>query len=185
MGRLVISEFISLDGVIDTPSWTAPYWNDDIAAFKGEEMGAARALLQGRVTYDGMAAAWPGRGDEDPGAAIMNSIPKYVVSTTLREATWNNSTIIRENVAQEVQALKDRTDGDLLVYGSSQLFRFLSAHGLVDALNLLVYPVVLGEGQRLFAQDGGTATSLTLTASRPMGGGVMLLQYEPAPTTNP
>lgn len=185
MGRLVISEFISLDGVIDTPAWTAPYWSDDIAAFKAEEMQAAGALLQGRVTYDGMAAAWPERGDDDPGAAIMNSIPKFVVSTTLREATWNNSTIIREHVVQEVQALKERTDGDVLVYGSGELFRFLSAHGLVDALNLLVYPVVLGEGKRLFAQDGGPASALTLTASRPMGGGVILLQYEPAPTATP
>lgn len=117
MGKLVISEFLSLDGVMDTPSWTAPYWNDGIAAFKAAEMEAAQALLQGRVTYDGMATAWPERGDEDPGAATMNAIPKYVVSTTLTDATWNNSTIIRENVVQEVQALKDRYEGDVLVYG--------------------------------------------------------------------
>ncbi|WP_309571874.1 dihydrofolate reductase family protein [Deinococcus sp.] len=177
MGKLVISEFLSLDGVMDTPSWTAPYWNDGIAAFKAAEMEAAQALLQGRVTYDGMAAAWPERGDEDPGAATMNAIPKYVVSTTLSDATWNNSTIIRENVVQEVQALKDRYEGDVLVYGSGELSRFLLAHGLVDGLNLLVYPVVLGQGKRLFGDEVGPG--LTLTGSRTFNSGVVLLQYQP------
>ncbi|THF85019.1 dihydrofolate reductase [Deinococcus sp. KSM4-11] len=177
MGRLIISEFLSLDGVIDTPSWSAPYWNDEIAAFKASEMETTDALLQGRVTYDGMAAAWPARGDDDPGAAAMNSLPKYVVSTTLTEATWNNSTIIRGDVAHEIQALKDKYAGDILVYGSGQLTRFLLERGLVDQLNLLVYPVTVGGGNRLFEEG---ALNFTLTASRTFSSGVVLLQYQPA-----
>lgn len=177
MGRLIISEFLSLDGVMDTPSWTAPYWDDKIAAFKASEMTTTGALLQGRVTYDGMAAAWPARGNEDPGAALMNSLPKYVVSTTLADASWNNSTIIRENVAQAVQALKDRYSGDILVYGSGQLSRFLLECGLVDQLTLLVYPVVLGQGKRFF--EGQVGPPLTLTMSQAFASGVVLLQYQP------
>ena len=174
MGQLIISEFLSLDGIMDTPSWTAPYWNDEIAAFKASEMAATQALLQGRVTYDGMAAAWPTRGD-DPGAALMNSLPKYVVSATLTDATWNNSTILRKNVAQEVQALKDRYSGDILVYGSGELSRFLLAHRLVDGLNLLIYPVVLGQGKRFFGN--GSGPEMTLTESRTFSSGVVLLSY--------
>lgn len=180
MKKLVVSEFLSLDGVMDTPSWTAPYWNDEIAAFKATEMEAVAALLQGRVTYDGMAAAWPARGDEDPGARIMNSLPKYVVSATLTEATWNNSTIIRGDVAQAVAALKDRYDGDILIYGSGQLTRFLLEHGLVDQHNLLVYPVTLGSGKRLF---GETPVNLKLTESRAFSSGVVLMQYVPEPAS--
>ena len=178
MKKLIVSEFLSLDGVMDTPSWTAPYWNDEIAAFKATEMEAVAALLQGRVTYDGMAAAWPARGDEDPGAQIMNSLPKYVVSATLTEATWNNSTIIRGDVAQAVAALKDRYDGDILIYGSGQLTRFLLERGLVDQLNLLVYPVTLGTGKRLF---GEAPLRLRLTESRTFSSGVVLMQYVPEP----
>ena len=178
MGKLIISEFLSLDGVMDTPSWTAPYWNDEIAAFKASETATTGALLQGRVTYEGMAAAWPGRGDEDPGAVLMNSLPKYVMSTTLADATWNNSTIIRGNAVDEVQALKDRYSGDILVYGSGELSRFLLAHGLVDGLNLLVYPVVLGQGKHFFGDRKGP--DLTLTESRAFSSGVVLLQYRPS-----
>jgi dihydrofolate reductase len=176
VSKLVVSEFLSLDGVMDSPSWTAPYWNDEIAAFKAAEMETTQALLQGRLTYDGMAAAWPARSDEDPGARIMNSLPKYVVSATLTEATWNNSTIIRGDVAQEVQALKDSGGGDILVYGSGQLTRFLLEHGLVDQLNLLVYPVTVGSGKRLF---GEAPIKLRLTESRTFSSGVVLLQYVP------
>lgn len=175
MGQLIISEFLSLDGVMDTPSWTAPYWDDEIAAFKASETATTGALLQGRVTYDGMAAAWPARGDEDPGAALMNSLPKYVVSTTLADATWNNSTIIRKNVAQAVQALKDQYSEDILVYGSGKLSQFLLASGLVDGLNLLIYPAVLGQGKRFF--EGQEGPQLTLTTSRAFSSGVVLLQY--------
>ncbi len=178
MGQLIISEFISLDGVMDTPSWQGPYWNDEIAAFKASEMESTQALLQGRVTYDSMAAAWPNRGNDDPGAALMNSLPKYVVSSTLTNATWNNSTIIRENVSQEIQALKDQYSGDILVYGSGELSRFLLAHQLVDALNLLVYPVVLGQGKRFFGD--GQELEMALLTSRTFSSGVVLLQYRPA-----
>lgn len=175
MGRLIISEFLSLDGVMDTPSWTAPYWNDEIAAFKAAEMQQADALLQGRVTYDGMAVAWPARGDEDPGAERMNSVPKYVVSATLTEAIWNNTAIIRGDVAGQIRALKEQYSGDILVYGSGELSRFLLQEGLADGLNLLVYPVVLGQGKRFFGDQ--EVPGLALTESRALSSGVVLLQY--------
>lgn len=178
MGRLIISEFLSLDGVMENPAWTAPYWNDEIAAFKAAEMQQADALLQGRVTYDAMAVAWPNRGDEDPGAERMNSVPKYVVSATLTEATWNNTAIVRGDVVGEIRALKQRYSGDILVYGSGELSRFLLQEGLADGLNLLVYPVVLGTGKRLFGDQ--EVPGLTLTESRTFSSGVVLLSYHAA-----
>ena len=141
-------------------------------------MEQADALLLGRVTYDAMAVAWSARGDEDPGAARMNSLPKDVVSGTLQEAIWNNSEIIRGDVAGEVVALKARYSGDILVYGSGELSRFLLQEGLADGLNLLVYPVVLGTGKRLFGDQ--EVPGLTLTESRTFSSGVVLLSYHAA-----
>jgi dihydrofolate reductase len=178
MAKLVISEFLTLDGVMEDPSWSGAYWNDEIAAFKAAEMQAAQALLQGRVTYEGMAAAWPSRAG-DPGADLMNSLPKYVVSTTLQDASWNNSTIIRDHVVEEVRAVKERYGGDLLVYGSGGLAQTLLDAGLVDGLNLLVYPLTLGSGKRFF-RDGLGSVKLALREARPVGSGVVLLQYGPA-----
>ncbi|WP_216320604.1 dihydrofolate reductase family protein [Deinococcus aestuarii] len=177
MGRLVMSEFLSLDGVMEEPSWTAAYWNDEIAAFKETEMAGAQALLLGRVTYEGFARAWPSRTDEESGGARMNALPKYVASATLTRADWQNSTVLGADVAGEVAALKARLGGDLLMYGSGMLGRFLLERGLVDQLNLIVYPLTLGAGQRLF---GGTAVGLTLLESRAFSSGAVLLQYAPA-----
>ena len=176
MRNLVVSEFMSLDGVMDTPSWTAPYWNDEIAEFKAAEMATTDALLLGRLTYEGFAEAWPSRTDEESGGARMNALAKYVVSTTLHSADWQNSTIIRGNVAAEVAALKAQDGNDILVYGSGQLTRFLLECGLVDQLNLLVYPLTLGSGKRLF---GETPVNSNLTESRTFSSGVVLLQYVP------
>lgn len=171
MRRIVVSEFLSLDGVMEEPSWTAPYWNDEIAQFKGEEQLACDALLLGRTTYEGFAAAWPSRTGE--GAEEMNALPKYVVSPTLDKATWNNSTIIGENVFEEIAKLKVRPGQDILVYGSGELVRAPLKHRLVDQLNLLVYPVVLGSGKRLF--EGGDKTSLKLLETKAFSSGVVLL----------
>jgi dihydrofolate reductase len=155
--------------------WTFPYWNDEIAAFKGEETDAADALLLGRVTYEGFAAAWPNSPDE--GAPYFNSVRKYVVSNTLEKAEWNNSVIISGDVVREIQTLKQSVGRDIMVHGSGNLVQTLLQHGLVDRLHLLVYPVVLGTGKRLFA-DGTTAT-LQLLETRRFSSGVTALIYAP------
>ena len=175
MRNLVVTEFVSLDGVMENPGWTFPYWNDEIAQFKGEETAASDALLLGRVTYQGFAAAWP--ESEDEGAEYFNNVRKYVVSTTLDEAEWNNSTLIKENVVAEIAKLKEGEGRDITVHGSATLVQTLIEHGLVDRYRLLVYPVVLGEGARLFKE--GTAAKLKLVESRAFSSGVTALVYEP------
>ena len=176
MRKLVITEFMSLDGVIENPAWTFPYWNDDIAAFKGEESESTDALLLGRVTYEGFAAAWP--TSEDQGAEYFNGVRKYVVSTTLKNADWNNSVIISDNVVEEIAKLKEQDGKDITVHGSGKLAQSLLENGLVDRVRLLIYPVVLGQGQKLFV-DGMTAT-FKLVETKPMGdGGVVAMIYEP------
>jgi dihydrofolate reductase len=168
MRRIVVSEFITLDGIVENPEWSMSYWNDNIAQFKAEEMQQADALLLGRVTYDGFAAAWPNMIDE-PGGKEMNGIRKWVVTSTLDKAEWNNSRIVRD--LDEVSKL----DGTLLVYGSSALIQGLIERDLVDAYRLLVYPVVLGEGKRLFGE--AAKTKLDLVEARDVGSGVTALHY--------
>lgn len=174
MRKVIVTEFVSLDGVMENPAWTFPYWNDEIAAFKGEEFSGNAVQLIGRVTYEGFAQAWPDSQDE--GAEFINGMPKYVVSTTLQEATWNNSHIISDNVVEAVQALKAEGDGQIIVSGSATLVDFLIANDLVDTYRLLVYPVVVGEGKRLFKD--GTATNLKLVEAKPLGEAVAMI-YEP------
>lgn len=175
MRNLVVTEFVSLDGVIENPGWTFPYWNDEIANFKGEESNASDALLLGRVTYEGFAAAWPQSTDE--GAAYFNGVRKYVVSNTLNKAEWNNSVIIKGNLADEINKLKQQDGKDITVHGSGKLVQSLIQQGLVDRFRLLIYPVVLGKGQRLFEE--GTTATLKLVEARPFSGGVTALIYEP------
>jgi dihydrofolate reductase len=175
MRKLVVTEFLSLDGVMEAPAWTFPYWNDEIANFKGEETAASDALLLGRVTYEGFAAAWP--QSEDEGAAYFNSVRKYVVTTTLDRADWNNSRLIKDNVVEEIRKLKQQEGKDIAVHGSATLVQTLMAHDLVDRYRLLVYPVVIGEGKRLF-HEGATAT-LKLVEARAVGSEVVALVYEP------
>lgn len=183
MRKIIVSEFVSLDGVMEDPGgaegfehggWTMSYWNDDIGKVKTDELFASDALLLGRVTYEGFAAAWPGRTDEAGFADRMNNVPKYVVSTTLNDANWKNSHIIAENVAEEIATLKQQPGQDILVAGSGKLIESLMRHNLVDEYTLLVYPVVLGSGKRLF-KDGITAT-MKLVEARPLGE-VTLLRY--------
>ncbi len=175
MRKLVVTEFLSLDGIMENPAWTFPYWNDDIAAFKGEESLASDALLLGRVTYEGFAAAWPNSKDE--GASYFNGVRKYVVSTTLDKVEWNNSVLIRDNIVAEITKIKQQDGNDIAVHGSATLVQTLMKHNLVDSYRLLIYPVVIGKGIRLF-QEGTTAT-LNLTEVRPVGSGVTALIYEP------
>ncbi len=178
MRKIIVSEFVSLDGVMEEPSWTMPYWNDEIAGFKRDELFAVDALLLGRVTYQGFAAAWPGRKDEEGYADRINGLPKYVVSTTLEEAEWRPSTIIREHVAEEVSRLKAQPGQDILIFGSGQLVGSLIEQDLIDQYNLLVYPVVLGKGKRLFRD--GIATTVRLVDAKALGSGVVALTYERA-----
>lgn len=176
--RVILSEFLTLDGVIEAPEeWSFPYWDDEIAAFKNDELFSVGALLLGRVTYEGFAAAWPSRSGDDY-ADRINSMPKYVVSTTLEEAEWNNTTIISDNVVEEIADLKQQPGDDLLVFGSGDLSQTLIRHGLVDGYQLLLYPVVLGRGRRLFTADNDV--ELELVESKPYGSGVVLLTYRPA-----
>lgn len=175
MRKLVVTEFLSLDGVMENPMWTFPYWNDEIASFKGDESNASDALLLGRVTYEGFAAAWP--QSKDQGADYFNGVRKYVVSTTLDKAEWNNSVLIKNNIVDEINRLKQQNGKNIAVHGSGRLVQTLMQHDLVDEYRLLVYPVVLGGGQRLF-EDGAKAT-LKLVEARPVGSGVVALVYEP------
>lgn len=175
MRNLVVTQFVSLDGVVENPMWTFPYWNDEIAAFKGEETNNSDALLLGRVTYEGFAAVWP--DSEDEGAPYFNSVRKYVVSTTLKSADWNNSSIISDNVVVEITKIKQADGKDIAVHGSANLIQTLIKHNLVDRYRLLIYPVVLGTGIRLF-QDGTEAT-LKLVEAKSLSGGVTALIYEP------
>jgi dihydrofolate reductase len=177
MRKIIVTEFLSLDGVMENPQWTLPYWNDEIAAFKAEETSAGQPLLLGRVTYEAFAAAWPQRTDEASGGVYFNSTRKYVVSATLDKADWNNSVVIRANFIEEIARLKQETGPDLVVHGSATLARTLIQHRLVDVCRFLVYPAVLGQGLRLFA-DGFTAT-LKLADVRALSGGVVGLIYEP------
>lgn len=179
MRNIVVTAFVSLDGVVEAPAWTAPYWNDDIARFKGDEQKTTDALLLGSVTYEGFAAAWPRSTDE--GADTMNNLPKYVVSTTLDTVDWNNSTLINDNIVEEIRKLKQQQGQDILVYGSATLVQTLMQHDLVDSYRLLVYPVVVGKGKRLFHE--GTTATLKLVETQALSSGVVALIYEPARST--
>lgn len=175
MRKLVVTEFMSLDGVIEEPAWTAPYWNDDIAQFKDQEQLTSDTLLLGRVTYQGFAAAWPNSTDD--GASYMNNVRKYVVSKTLNAVEWNNSILIQDNIVEEIARLKQQDGQGILVYGSAALVQTLIRHELVDLYRLLVYPVVAGKGKCLFQE--GTAATLKLVESQALSSGVVALVYEP------
>ena len=182
MGKLVVTEFITLDGVIEEPRWSFEFnRGDEGEAFKGDELKAAGAQLLGRVTYQGFAKAWPTMPDAGWFGEMMNSMPKYVVSTTLTdaEADWNNSTVIRDDVAGQVKRLKAEVTGDILVAGSAELVRFLAGSDLVDEYRFMLYPIVLGAGKRLF--DVGVARiKLRLVDYKTVGpDGIVILTYQP------
>ena len=185
MGKLVVSQFVSVDGGIEDPGgsegWDRGGWAFEYERgpegdkFKLDEVMGADALLLGRVTYEGFAAAWPSREGEF--ADKFNNMPKYVVSTTLEDPDWNNSTVISDDVAAEVAKIKDSHDGDILVNGSATLIETLVENDLVDEYRLMVFPVVLGGGKQLFS-DTSKAAGLKLTEAKPAGE-TQILIYEP------
>ncbi|HYY90946.1 MAG TPA: dihydrofolate reductase family protein [Candidatus Dormibacteraeota bacterium] len=183
MSRLVATLFVSLDGVVESPEkWSFPYWNDEIGKFKFEETFASDALLLGRVTYEGFAAAWPGRKDPEGFADRFNSMPKHVASRTLEKLEWNNSHLLRGDLATEVSRLKQQPGKDIVIHGSPGLIRSLMPHNLIDEYRLLIYPIVLGRGKRLFYDT--SQESLKLIESKTFDTGVVKLVYHPIRKTS-
>jgi dihydrofolate reductase len=185
MRRVIASELVSLDGVMEAPeTWHLPYFNDEM----GETIGAATAdsdaMLLGRVTYEEFAAFWPNQsGEDDEFADYMTNTPKYVVSTTLQEPLeWNNSTLINGDVAEEITKLKQQPGKDISITGSAALVRSLLNDGLLDELRLMVHPIVVGSGKRLFEQEEGEGDqkTLELVDSKTFSTGVVYLTYQPA-----
>jgi dihydrofolate reductase len=190
MGRIVVTEFVSLDGVMEDPGGSEDFehggWSFEIARgeegdkFKLDETMEAEALLLGRVTYEGFAEAWPSREGEF--ADKFNNMPKYVVSSTMDEAEWSNSTVVEGDLAEAVPKIRDQHDGDVVVHGSAQLAQALLDSDLVDELRLMVFPVVLGSGKRLFGETSGKKP-LQLVDSKTVGDGVTILVYRPGTDT--
>jgi dihydrofolate reductase len=190
MGKLVVSQFVSVDGVFQDPGGVGEIdrggWSfkaehgDEFDEFKFAELTAADAQLLGRTTYDGFAAAWPSMEEVEGEFAVkMNAMPKYVVSSTLENPEWNNTTVIKGNLAEEVAKLKDQIDGDILVAGSGQLTGALLDSGLVDELRLMIFPIVVGQGNHLFAEQK-EMSELELTDSKTIGpDGIIVLTYTP------
>lgn len=180
MRKIIASEFITLDGVFEDPGgggWHFRYFSDELKRYKLNELMESEAQLLGRITYEGFAAAWPGVEDEEGFAEKMNTMPKYVVSSTLSEPTWDNTTVLEGDAATAVRELKSGEGGPLLIGGSGQLVRTLIANGLIDELRLIVHPIVVGEGGRLF--DGSSEVPLGLLAAEPIDSGIVNLVYGP------
>lgn len=181
MRRVVAGLFVSLDGVVQAPeNWQLPYFNDEMGEAIGAAMAASDAMLLGRVTYQEFASYWPGVSSEDqPFADFMNNTRKYVVSTTLENVGgWRNSTLISENIAQEIAELKRQPGKDIAITGSGTLVHSLLQDDLLDELGLMVHPVVVGSGKRLF-EDGGDQKRLKLVDSKTFSTGVTYLTYQP------
>jgi dihydrofolate reductase len=181
MRKVTAGLFVSLDGVTESPEkWQLPYFNDEMGEAIGAAMAAADAMLLGRVTYQEFASYWPGVSSEDqPFADYMNNTPKYVVSTSLDTVEWNNSTLIKDNVAAEITRLKQQPGKNIGITGSATLVQSLLQDDLLDELMLMVHPVVVGSGKRLF-EDGGALKELKLVDSKTFSTGVVSLTYQPA-----
>lgn len=186
MRKIIVGMFISLDGVTQGPGpsdlfeyagWTMPYFNDEVGGYVGSRIATADALLLGRNTYEGFKAAFePQSGGMADG---MNNFTKYVVSTTMKSADWNNTTLINGNVAEEIVRIKQLPGQDISISGSTTLVQSLMQHNLIDEISLLVFPVVLGTGQQLFA-NGVAKTDLALIEAKSFNNGVVLMRYQPA-----
>jgi len=178
--RLVATEYLSLDGVFEEPGhWSFPYFDDQAGQFKFEELNATDAQLLGRLTYEGFAKAWPTMEGTGDFGVKMNSMPKYVVTSTLKQLEWTGSRRIDGDVEEEVRKLKALPGRDLLLAGSGQLFRALSRAGLIDVYRFMVHPVILGTGKRLFADDT-SKEELKLIDSKTFSKGIVVLEYERA-----
>ncbi|MBA2337868.1 MAG: dihydrofolate reductase [Acidimicrobiia bacterium] len=182
MGKIVSNFFISLDGVVESPDqWHFPYFNDEMGAAVESGVQTASAMLMGRVLYQEWADYWPNA--EDDFASYINNIPKYVVSTTLDSADWNNTAVVSGDVAGRLEAIKADAEGDIAMSGSATTVRWLLANGLLDELRLLVHPIAVGHGQRLFEDD--TTHRLQLVNHEVFETGVLNLTYRPAPAEEP
>jgi dihydrofolate reductase len=187
VGRIVVTEFVSLDGVVEDPGGAEDFkyggWSFEVSRgdegdkFKLDETLSSEALLLGRVTYEGFAKAWPSREGEF--ADKFNTMPKYVVSSSLEEPEWNNSTVLKGDVAEEIAKLKQEQDGEIVVHGSPRLVQTLLEQDQVDELRLMVFPVVLGTGKRLFGETS-SKKPLRLVDSKVVGDGVVILIFQPA-----
>jgi len=188
MRKVVASEFVSLDGVMEDPSWTFRFMSEERERFKFDELASSDTLLLGRVTYEGFAAAWPTMMDQYEGPRraelqgytdMMNGYPKHVVSTTLEEPLgWNNSTLIKDNIAEKVSGLKQLPGKEVLVFGSGDLVNTLAQHDLIDEYRLMLFPIVVGSGKRLFG-EGIDERVLELVDTETLGSGVVVLTYRP------
>jgi dihydrofolate reductase len=188
LGKVVLTQFVTLDGVMEDPggdelfkndNWHFPFWSDDFGKWKQEELFQAGAYLLGRRTYQEFAAVWPQITDDKGFAERMNSMPKYVLSTTLSEVAWTNSRLLTGEIAQAVQQLKQEIEQDILVAGSSNLVRLLEQHDLIDEYRLVIHPIVVGKGAPLF-QNLKARRKLKLVESKPFEQGIVLLCYQPA-----
>jgi dihydrofolate reductase len=187
--RLVAAEYLTIDGVMQDPGgvgeieqggWSSPYWNDELANYQTDQLFASDALLLGRKTFTGFAAAWPNMEQTEGDFAVrMNNLPKFVVSRSLKEPLQWNGTLLKGDVVEEVRKLKQEPGQDILICGSAKLVNSLMAHNLIDVYRLMVHPIVLGTGNPLF-EDGAAMTSLKLTDSKTTNTGVVMLTYEPA-----
>ena len=191
MGKLVVGTFVTVDGVMQAPGgpdedreggfehggWLVPHFDEELGQFMDGLIGRSDALLLGRKTYEIFNGYWPNQGDEDPMARKLNSVPKYVASRTLASVDWNNSELLQGDAADAVERLKRELDGEIQVAGSSDLIQTLLEHDLVDEVQLIVFPVVLGTGKRLFG-DGTTPRALRLAESKTTPSGVALQRYE-------
>lgn len=176
MRSLIVSEFVSLDGVMENPEWTFPFGSEEQEKFKFNELKASDALLLGRVTYEGFAAAWPHMLEQTGQyGEWMNGYAKHVVSTTLKNAEWNHSRLLKGNLAEEVTRLKQQPGKDILVFGSCTLVHSLMQLDLIDEYRLMVFPVIVGKGKRLFGDSG--AKTLKLVETKTFGSGVVVLTY--------
>ncbi|MEU5948662.1 dihydrofolate reductase family protein [Micromonospora sp. NPDC047465] len=181
MRRIINSTYLTLDGVIEDPAWTMPYFDDEAAAFAGAQTEAADALLMGRRTYDGFAAAWPNMDESDPstGAAYFNNVKKYVASTTLTDPEWKNSEVLQGDLIEAVTALKAQDGKDILMYGYGVVTDALVKAGLVDEVRFWIHPVLVG-GPSVSAPLSDARTTLTLTDTKVMKSGVIIATYTPA-----
>ena len=177
--RLVATEYVTLDGIFEEPGqWSFPFFSEEASQFKWRELQASDALLLGRKTYEGFAAAWPTMEAGEFGEK-MNAMPKFVVSSTLETADWTGSILVKGDLGSEIAGLKDQPGQDLLLSGSGQLFNALKQANLIDLYRLMVHPIVLGKGSRLF-EDGAEQTVLKLTNQETFDTGIVILEYEPA-----
>ena len=190
MRKIVVLSFVTLDGVMQAPGgpeedkaggfkwggWSVGYWDDFLGKVMGEQMVGPFDLLLGRKTYDIFAAHWPRMGNEDPAASKLNNARKYVVSTTLKQPEWANTTVLRNNIVQEIRKLKEQEGPELQVHGSGNLIQTLLKHDLVDELRLKIYPVTLGKGKRLFA-EGTVPAGFKLVENKASPKGVMIATY--------